>query len=87
MIEVADEGRLRIVTLNRPEKANALTREMLSALADTVERAAADPSVHVLVLTGRGKVFSAGAGLEAGPGWPPTVFGRGCREPLRMLRS
>lgn len=65
MIDVADEGRLRIVTLDRPDKANALTREMLSALADTVERAAADRSVHALVLTGRGKVFSAGADLDA----------------------
>lgn len=65
MIDVFDEGRLRIVTLDRPDKANALTRDMLAALADTVERAAADPGVHALVLTGRGKVFSAGADLDA----------------------
>jgi enoyl-CoA hydratase/carnithine racemase len=64
MIEVTDEGALRIVSLDRAEKANALTREMLAALADTVERAAADREVKALVLTGRGKVFSAGADLE-----------------------
>jgi enoyl-CoA hydratase/carnithine racemase len=64
MIDVEDEGALRIITLDRPDKANALTREMLAALADTVERATADHTVKVVVLTGRGKVFSAGADLD-----------------------
>lgn len=64
MIDVEDSGALRVVTLDRPDKANALTREMLAALADTVERAAADREVRALVLTGRGRVFSAGADLE-----------------------
>lgn len=64
MIEVETEDSLRIVTLNRPDKANALTREMLSALAETVERAANDPTLKALILTGRGKVFSAGADLD-----------------------
>lgn len=64
MIDVEDDGALRIITLDRPDKANALTRGMLMALVDTVERAAADPEVKVLVLTGRGKVFSAGADLD-----------------------
>ncbi len=65
MIEVATEGGLRILTLDRQEKANALTREMLAALAEQVEEAASDEAVKALVLTGRGKVFSAGADLEA----------------------
>jgi enoyl-CoA hydratase/carnithine racemase len=64
MIDVEDEGALRIIRLDRPDKANALTREMLAALADTVERAAADTTVKALVITGRGKVFSAGADLD-----------------------
>ena len=64
MIDVEDAGALRIITLDRPDKANALTREMLAALADTVERAAADMTVKALVITGRGKVFSAGADLD-----------------------
>ena len=64
MIDVEDDGALRIITLDRPDKANALTREMLAALADTVERAAADMTVKALVITGRGKVFSAGADLD-----------------------
>lgn len=64
MIDVEDEGGLRLIWLDRPDKANALTREMLAALADTVERAASDRTVKALVLTGRGKVFSAGADLD-----------------------
>lgn len=64
MIDVTSENGLCTITLARPDKANALTREMLVALTDTVERAAANPEVKALVLTGRGKVFSAGADLD-----------------------
>lgn len=64
MIEVTSEGALTIVTLNRPDKANALTRGMLAALADTVERTVASQETRALVLTGEGKVFSAGADLD-----------------------
>lgn len=63
MIETRAEGGLLTLTINRPDKANSLTREMLTTLADSVERAGA-AEVRALVLTGRGKVFSAGADLE-----------------------
>ena len=64
MIEVAaDRGRWTI-TLNRPDKANALSLAMLEALDDVLAEAAADDSLRVLVLTGAGeRVFSAGADL------------------------
>jgi len=51
------------LTIDRPEKANSLTRAMLEDLAGAVEGAAA-AKVPVLVLTGAGKVFSAGADLD-----------------------
>jgi enoyl-CoA hydratase/carnithine racemase len=57
-----DEG-LWVVTINRPDKANSLTEEMLVELARIAE--AAHEDARVLVLTGEGKVFSAGADLEA----------------------
>jgi enoyl-CoA hydratase/carnithine racemase len=63
MIGVSVAGGLTTLTLNRPDKANALTRAMLGALADAVEVAATD-GTRVLVLTGAGKVFSAGADLD-----------------------
>ena len=63
MIEV-DRGQVWTITLNRPDKANALTAAMLCELADLAQEArAARPAA--LILTGRGKVFSAGADLDA----------------------
>ena len=62
MIDLAREGGLWRVTINRPDKANSLTPEMLERL---VEIAAAAQEARVLVLTGAGKVFSAGADLDA----------------------
>ncbi|MGN6490229.1 MAG: enoyl-CoA hydratase-related protein [Devosia sp.] len=50
-----------LVTLNRPEKLNALSRELLHRLAAELDAAAADPSTGVVVLTGAGRAFSAGA--------------------------
>lgn len=60
MIRSAQTGGCLTVTIDRPDKANALTETMLAKLADTV-LAATDP---VLVLTGAGRVFSAGADLD-----------------------
>ncbi|MEO9894882.1 MAG: enoyl-CoA hydratase/isomerase family protein [Paracoccaceae bacterium] len=62
MISVDQENGLWIVTLNRPEKANALTSEMLTALVDIMQSAT---QAQAVILTGNGKVFSAGADLEA----------------------
>ncbi|MDA7425139.1 enoyl-CoA hydratase/isomerase family protein [Thalassococcus lentus] len=66
MIELNKDGGFWTVTLNRPDKANSLTEAMLRELAEIAE-AAADPAneARVLVLTGVGKVFSAGADLDA----------------------
>ena len=71
MIESAFENGLLTLTLARPEKANALTEDMLVALDAAI--AGAD-DLRALILTGRGKVFSAGADLEgmrAGLGHSP----------------
>ncbi len=64
MIRIDSQDGRRTLTLDRPDKANALTREMLVDLADAVEDAARAGD-RVLVLTGTGKVFSAGADLDA----------------------
>ena len=61
MIGVAREGGLWIVTLNRPEKANSLTGAMLERLVEVVSEAR---EARALILTGTGKVFSAGADLD-----------------------
>lgn len=54
-----------LITVNDPDRRNALTDEMSALLQDAVERAEADPEVHAVVLTGAGKAFCAGADLSA----------------------
>jgi enoyl-CoA hydratase/carnithine racemase len=63
MIRVEDRLGARLLLLDRPDKANALTQDMLATLDSAVAQAAAD-GVAVLVLTSTGRVFSAGADLE-----------------------
>lgn len=65
MIRTERDDGLVTLTLDRPEKANALTADMLNALADGFEAASEDMSVKAVILTGAGKVFSAGADLDA----------------------
>lgn len=62
MIEVQKSDQdVWTVTLNRPDKANALTAEMLAQLVEIMTQA---QSARGVILTGRGKVFSAGADLD-----------------------
>ncbi|WP_371061037.1 enoyl-CoA hydratase/isomerase family protein [Rhodosalinus sp. 5P4] len=63
MIRVTREGGLWTAVIDRPEKANSLTLEMLQDLAEFAESASAE-GARALVLTGAGGVFSAGADLE-----------------------
>jgi methylglutaconyl-CoA hydratase len=53
------------VTLNRPQRSNALDREMLAALNDACERWDADASVRVVIVRGAGKNFCSGADVAA----------------------
>ena len=61
MIELNQDGGLWTVTLNRPDKANSLNREMLVRLLDIFENA---QDARAVIVTAKGKVFSAGADLE-----------------------
>ncbi|HKO60788.1 MAG TPA: crotonase/enoyl-CoA hydratase family protein [Pyrinomonadaceae bacterium] len=56
-------GRIARITLNRPERGNGLTFETPAELAECVERANLDPSVHVIALAGNGKGFCGGYDL------------------------
>lgn len=62
MIRLTRDGGLWTAVIDRPEKANSLTAEMLEGLAEFAEEAAG--AARALVLTGTGKVFSAGADLD-----------------------
>jgi enoyl-CoA hydratase/carnithine racemase len=58
------------ITLNRPEKRNAINEEMETEFYAALDEAEMDPEVQVVTLKGAGKVFSAGHDLKAPPEWP-----------------
>ncbi|MDP6574086.1 MAG: enoyl-CoA hydratase-related protein, partial [Rhodospirillales bacterium] len=57
------DGRIGRITLNRPEVMNAIDDDLPVELAAAVAAADADPDVHVMVLSGNGRAFSAGYDL------------------------
>jgi len=56
--------KVAIVTLNRPERLNAITHGMLRKLGEIIEDVKKDDSVRVMILTGRGRAFSAGTDIS-----------------------
>jgi enoyl-CoA hydratase/carnithine racemase len=89
------DGPVATITLNRPEKLNALTLPMLSALDEALLAIDADPDVRVLVIKGSGpKAFSAGADVVAWSSLAPlemwrtwTRTGHRVMERLESLRQ
>lgn len=64
LLETIKDG-VAVLTLNRPERLNALSGSMLTALLEALPRFAADPDVGVVVLTGAGRGFCAGGDVKA----------------------
>src|SRR5829696_5019275 len=62
---ITDEGSVRILTLNRPEKRNALNEELVAALKNALKEADADEDLRAIVIRGAGKDFCSGADLES----------------------
>lgn len=65
LIRCEKDGPVARITLNRPEKRNALSGEVVAALQAAFDEIIQDDQVRVIVLTGEGKAFSAGADLQA----------------------
>ena len=92
------DGRIARITLDRPERGNAITLETPRELADSVERANLDPAVHVIALSGRGKGFCSGYDLaEFAEGgmpnhdpdrpWDPVIDWQGMSRNVRRFMS
>jgi 2-(1,2-epoxy-1,2-dihydrophenyl)acetyl-CoA isomerase len=62
-VEVADEGPVRYIRLNRPDKLNAMTPQMKRLLVQAFGEAGQDPDVRCVVVTGNGRAFSAGGDI------------------------
>ena len=60
---VGTDGRIARVTLNRPEKMNALSQELLFEFRDALEELETDSSARVIIVRGAGRTFSAGYDL------------------------
>src|SRR5881409_4302798 len=64
VLEVIKDG-VAVLTLNRPDRLNAMSGPMLSAMLEALPRLSADPEVGVVVLTGAGRGFCAGGDVKA----------------------
>jgi enoyl-CoA hydratase len=64
VIIVNQEGGIATVTLNRPEKLNALNRDLRGQFCRVMQELRADPNIGVVIITGAGRAFSAGLDLR-----------------------
>lgn len=84
------DGPVATVTLNRPERLNAMNRELIREAMEMLERAASDPAIRVLILTGAGKGFCAGgdlAGFAGGEFKEPQPLEQRVAELRRSMRT
>ena len=94
VLNVRIEGAVARLTLNRPDKLNALSNEMLEAIIRTLDRIELDAAVRAVVITGTGRAFSAGADIaafqsqvEAGPAEAVAHFVRPGHRMTRRVES
>lgn len=67
-LDYQQDAGIATITLNRPDKLNAIRWEMVNGITDYVTAASADPSVRVVVITGTGRAFSSGDDIVGGMG-------------------
>jgi enoyl-CoA hydratase len=86
VILVEKTGELALVTLNRPQAMNALSRELRVAIDETFDDLEADPNIRVAILTGAGKAFCAGLDLkELGRGADTVQGSVSTRDPVSSM--
>ena len=85
LVEIA--GGIGTVTLNRPEKLNAFERELCSDLADALRMLVQSDTVRVIVLTGAGRAFCAGADLGVLESDGPALVAAGKEVALAIRRA
>ena len=75
LIRIAQQGAVRMLTLNRPDALNSFTQAMHAELRAALDAAAADPDVRAVMITGAGRGFCAGQDLND-PGMAPGADGK-----------
>jgi enoyl-CoA hydratase len=86
LIEEDLDKTVRILTLNRPDRLNAWNAAMRAELRDAIDRAAEDPHLRALVLTGAGRAFSAGEDVSDMPELA-AIGTRGFRSVARRIHD
>ena len=97
-IDYQARGALAFVTLNRPERLNAINRALTASLEESIAQANRDTDVRVIILRGAGRSFCAGYDLQTAPqaeatvqdrtgGWDPVLDFRGMSENVRAFMS
>jgi enoyl-CoA hydratase len=75
LYEVSEADKVATITINRPERLNALSKQVWAELEQALRGADADPGVHAIILTGSGRAFSSGADMSHNVGPSATVRG------------
>jgi enoyl-CoA hydratase/carnithine racemase len=87
---IEDEQSWRVLTLNRPERRNALSMDLLRCLIDSLRSAGANPDVRCIILASTGTTFCSGHDLTEMVGSDPSryrqIFG-GCSELMTTIRA
>lgn len=65
VLQIDDDGAVRLLTLDRPEARNAFNKALYDGVREALDEAAADDSITVCVITGAGDIFSAGQDIKA----------------------
>ncbi len=73
-LEFRREGGIATITLNRPDKLNAITFRMVEGLTQWLDQCGMDDSVRAIIITGAGRAFSSGDDIVGGMGDPSRVF-------------
>lgn len=72
-VELTVNGPVATVCLNRPDKLNAITPDMLNLLLELLDRVERDPEIRAVILTGAGRAFCAGADVKGSGAAPPAM--------------
>ena len=86
-IQISDAEGVRVIRFNRPDKKNAITRAMYSAMAEGLEQAGGDASIRAVVIAGSQGCFSAGNDLSDFMEAPPHIGGGDMPPVERFMRA
>lgn len=88
-VTLHQDGAISVVTLNRPERLNAMNADLLRDLHAQLETAQADPATQVIVLTGAGRAFCAGDDLKdfGDQSDSPVTVAQTCEDIQRVTRA